>query len=86
MCKFNDNNSDMKKFSVLLFAVAAVSLASCDYQKNNVIEQKDVRQGDEWVYGVSPDSAARQLKNKYTANPELEKKANEIREKLAKGA
>lgn len=77
----------MKKFSVLLFAVATVSLASCDYQKNNVIEQNDLRQGDEWVYGVSPDSAARQLKNKYTANPELEKRTNAIREKLsAKGA
>ncbi|WP_435357470.1 hypothetical protein [Emticicia sp. SJ17W-69] len=77
----------MKKFSVLLFAVAAVSLASCDYQKNNVIEQKDVRKGDEWVYGVSPDSAARQLKNKYTANPDLENRTNAIREKLSgKGA
>jgi hypothetical protein len=73
----------MKKFSVLLFAVVAVSLASCNYQKNNVIEQKDVRQGDEWVYGVSPDSAARQLKNKYTANPDLENRTNAIREKLA---
>jgi len=72
----------MRKLSVLLFAVVAVSLASCNYQKNNVIEQKDVRQGDEWVYGVSPDSAARQLKNKYTANPELEKRASAIREKL----
>jgi hypothetical protein len=77
----------MKKFSVLLFAVAAVSLTSCDYQKNNVIEQKDVRKGDTWVYGVSPDSAARQLKNKYTANPDLEKRTNAIREKLSsKGA
>jgi hypothetical protein len=74
----------MKKFSVLLFAVAAVLLASCDYQRTNVIEQKDVRQGDEWVYGVSPDSAARQLKNKYTANPDLEKRTNAIREKLSK--
>ncbi len=72
----------MRKLSVLLFALAAVSLASCSYQKNNVIEQKDVRNGDEWVYGVSPDSAARQLKNKYTANPDLEKRTNEIREKL----
>ena len=72
----------MKKFSVLLFAVAAFSLTSCDYQKNNVIEQKDVRQGDEWVYGVSPDSSARQLKNKYTANPELEKRTKAIQEKM----
>ena len=74
----------MKKFSVLLFAVAAVSLTSCDYQKYNHIEQKDVRAGDEWVYGVSPDSAARQLKNKYTAKPELEARVNAIREKLSK--
>lgn len=74
----------MKKFSVLLFAVAAVSLTSCDYQKTNVIEQNDVRQGDEWVYGVSPDSAARQLKNKYTAKPDLENRTNAIREKFAK--
>ncbi len=72
----------MRKLSVLLFAVAAVSLASCDYQKTNVIEQKDLREGDEWVYGVSPDSAARQLKNKYTAKPELEKRTNAIREKM----
>ena len=74
----------MKKFSVLLFAVAAVSLTSCDYQKTNVIEQNDVRQGDEWVYGVSPDSAARQLKNKYTSKPDLENRTNAIREKFAK--
>lgn len=72
----------MRKLSVLLFAVVAVSLASCKYQKNNSIEQHDARKGDEWVYGVSPDSAARQLKNKYTANPDLEKRANDIREKL----
>jgi hypothetical protein len=72
----------MRKLSVLAFAVVAVSLASCDYQKTNTIEQKDVRKGDEWVYGVSPDSAARQLKNKYTANPDLEARANKIREIL----
>ncbi len=72
----------MRKLSVLAFAVVAVSLTSCKYQKSNVIEQNDVRKGDEWVYGVSPDSAARQLKNKYTAKPELEAEANKIREKL----
>ncbi|MFD2523442.1 hypothetical protein [Emticicia soli] len=72
----------MRKLRVLLVAVVAVSLASCNYQKTNRIEQKDVRKGDQWVYGVSPDSAARQLKNKYTANPDLEVKANKIREIL----
>lgn len=72
----------MKKISVLLFAVVATSLASCNYQKNNVIEQKDVNSGSEWVYGVHPDSSARQLKNKYTAKPENEARAAAIREKL----
>lgn len=74
----------MKKFGVLLFAVAAVALTSCQYQVSNKIEQKDVNAGNEWVYGVHPDSSARQLKNKYTANPDLEVKANALREKLAK--
>lgn len=72
----------MKKISVLLFVAATAILSSCDYQKQNRIEQKDVRENDEYVYGVSPDSAARQLNNKYTAKPELEARANAIREKL----
>jgi hypothetical protein len=37
------------------------------------------------VYGVHPDSAAVQSKLKYDAKPELEVKANAIREKLFKG-
>lgn len=74
----------MKKFGVLLFAVAAVALTSCQYQVSNRIEQKDVNAGKEWVYGVHPDSAARQLKNKYAANPDLEVKANALREKVVK--
>lgn len=67
------------KISALLLAV---SLASCKYQKNNTIDQTDVRSGDEYVYGVHPDSAARQTKIKYTAKPELEQRTNAIREKL----
>ncbi|WP_428656640.1 hypothetical protein [Runella sp.] len=67
------------KISALLLAV---SLASCKYQKNNTIAQTDVRAGDEYVYGVHPDSAARQTKIKYTAKPELEQRTNAIREKL----
>lgn len=67
------------KISALLLAV---SLASCKYQKNNTIDQHDVRAGDEYVYGVHPDSAARQTKIKYTAKPELEQRTNAIREKL----
>jgi hypothetical protein len=37
------------------------------------------------VYGVHPDSAAAQSKLTYDAKPELEVKANAIREKLFKG-
>lgn len=67
------------KISALLLVV---SLASCKYQKNNTIDQTDVRAGDEYVYGVHPDSAARQTKIKYTAKPELELRTNSIREKM----
>ncbi|MBP6385444.1 MAG: hypothetical protein KA313_01915 [Pseudarcicella sp.] len=63
----------------------ALLLASCDYQKNNNIKQKDVNEGDVYVYGVHPDSAAVQTKNKYTAKPENEIRANKIREKLFSG-
>lgn len=67
----------------IFFAVACtLLLASCDYQANNQIKQKDLAEGDEYVYGVHPDSSARQLKNKYTAKPENEIRAGKIREKL----
>ena len=74
------------KLSNLLSLVAILAVAtSCNYQKNNTIKQKDVRKGDEYVYGVHPDSAAVQSQLKYDAKPELEVKANAIREKLFKG-
>ena len=74
------------KLTNLLSLVAVLAVAtSCDYQKNNTIKQKDVRKGDEYVYGVHPDSAAVQSQLKYDAKPELEVKANAIREKLFKG-
>ena len=74
------------KLTNLLSIVAILAVAtSCDYQKNNTIKQKDVRKGDEYVYGVHPDSAAVQSQLKYDAKPELEVKANAIREKLFKG-
>ncbi len=69
------------KISMLM---AIISLASCKYQKNNRIEQADVREGDTYVYGVHPDSAARQTKLTYTARPELAEEAAKIREKLSK--
>lgn len=70
----------MKKNIVFIFSILALS--SCSYQKNNRIEQDDVNAGDEYVYGVHPDSMARQLKVTYTAKPELEARTAAIREKL----
>lgn len=65
-----------------LLVVAVLSLASCDYQKYNTIRQADVHRGDEYIYGVHPDSAAIQSKYKYTPRPELEERTQKIREKL----
>ncbi|NBA86967.1 hypothetical protein GVN16_14435 [Emticicia sp. CRIBPO] len=73
----------MKKNNIIiLLTLVTLGLASCSYQNNNKIEQKDVKAGSEWVYGVHPDSTARQLKVQYTPNPELEKRTNAIRQKL----
>lgn len=69
-------------FTLALVCASALALTACDYQKNNTIGQKDYRAGDEYVYGVHPDSAARQTKNKYTEKPENEARAAKIREKL----
>ncbi|GAB4026157.1 hypothetical protein [Spirosoma koreense] len=74
-----------------LLAVAVVSLASCDYQKYNTIRQADYRAddynpnyraGDPEVYGAGKDSVAVQTKYKYTPNPQLDAKAEQIRKKL----
>jgi uncharacterized lipoprotein len=70
-----------RKFSFIL-ALSVVALASCDYQKNNTINQDDLRAKDLYVYGAHPDSMARQMKNKYTATPENEARAAKIKEKL----
>lgn len=72
----------MKLVKTLAFVAIALSIVSCDYQKNNTIKQKDFRDGDSYVYGVHPDSAAAQSKNTYEPKLELGAKANEIREKL----
>jgi hypothetical protein len=71
--------------------IVAGLLASCDYQKQNKalkedksIEQIDLREGDEVVYGVHPDSAARQTKLKYASKPGYDERAQKIREKFAK--
>jgi hypothetical protein len=77
--------------SIGLLAVAALSLASCDYQKYNSIRQKDYRAddyradyraGDPEVYGAGRDSAAVQTKYKYTPNPDLDARTQKIRERL----
>jgi len=65
-----------------LSLASALVLTSCEYQKYNNAAQKDYRAGDEYVYGVHPDSAAVQTKNKYTEKPENEARAQKIREKL----
>jgi hypothetical protein len=72
----------MNRKNILTIAAIALLATACNYQKNNTIKQRDVSEGDQYVYGVHPDSAARQTKNKYAAKPAYEVKANEIREKL----
>ena len=73
----------MSSRNILVFVVITALLSSCDYQKQNKIEQKDLREGDELVYGVHPDSAARQTKLKYADKPENTERAEKIRAKLA---
>jgi hypothetical protein len=72
----------MNRKNILAIAVIALFATACDYQKNNNIKQVDLNENDQYVYGVHPDSAARQTKNKYAAKPAYEVKANKIREKL----
>jgi hypothetical protein len=72
----------MNRKNILTIAAVALLATACDYQKNNKIKQTDLNENDEYVYGVHPDSAARQTKNKYAAKPENEVRANKIREKL----
>lgn len=71
------------KFRKIAALVAGVALlSSCEYQKYNKAEQLDVRAESEWVYGVHPDSSARQLANKYEENPDIEKRVNTIRDNM----
>ena len=77
--------SPMNFKKIAAFLGGMVLLTSCEYQKYNHAEQIDVRANSEYIYGVSPDSAARQLSNKYEERPELELRANAIREKMFSG-
>lgn len=71
----------MKKSVGFLAIVATVLMTACSYQKNNRIGQKDVNEGNAYVYG-HPDSTARQRKVQYTPNSENEVRAMEIQEIL----
>jgi len=79
------NDKEMKFNKIVAFVAGLALLSSCDYQKYNHIEQKDLNTGNELVYGVSPDSLPRQMSLKYEAKPELETRVNAIREKLYGG-
>jgi hypothetical protein len=68
--------------NILAVALVAVAAVSCDYQKQNKIEQVDLREGDKVVYGVHPDSAAAQTKNVYPSKPEYNERTQKIREKM----
>ncbi len=68
----------MKKSSLWIIG-AAIALTSCTYQKNNRIEQDDVREGNKRIYGESLDAPARQLEVQYESDPTLAKRAEDIR-------
>ena len=48
----------MKLEKLLPIIALAFMATACDYQKNNTIKQKDLNEGEVYVYGVHPDSAA----------------------------
>jgi hypothetical protein len=76
----------MKFNKIVAFVACLALLSSCDYQKYNHKEQKDLNAGNQTVYGVSPDSLPRQMSYKYEAKPELDARVNDIRAKLYGGA
>lgn len=82
--KFEIRKTMNKKYLLGIFLMATTLLA-CDYQKYNSSNQKDVVAGNKYVYGVSPDSAAKQLKNKYAEKMENEERVTKIREKMFSG-
>ncbi|WP_031528502.1 hypothetical protein [Dyadobacter crusticola] len=75
----------MKLYRIVAFVACAALLTSCEYQKYNHIEQKDLNTGNEYVYGVSPDSLPRQMSYKYDPQPKLDTRVNNIRAKLYGG-
>ena len=65
-----------------LVIVATLLVTSCTYQNNNTIDQKDLNAGSEYVYGLGPDSMARQRKVQYEPVSENEVRAMEIQDVL----
>ena len=72
----------MKKLGFLFLMAGVVALSSCDYQKNNRIDQDDVHEGNERIYGDGPDAPARQRAQQYEASPEDAARPAAIYEKL----
>ncbi|UBM58136.1 hypothetical protein LAG90_15120 [Marinilongibacter aquaticus] len=72
----------MKKIGLLFLLSGIVGLSSCQYQRNNRIEQDDFNKGNERVYGDGPDAPARQLAKQYEASEEDAARPTAIKEKL----
>ncbi|MDJ1468653.1 hypothetical protein QNI19_26075 [Cytophagaceae bacterium DM2B3-1] len=76
---------DLKVFvGVLVFLFMAFRATQCG-SLYNTIQQKDPNAESDYVYGTI-DGPAKQLSNKYEADPEQDKKATQIREKFFGGA
>ncbi len=72
---------DLKVFvGVIVFLFMAFRATQCG-SPYNTINQADPHGGSDYVYG-NVDGPPKQLSNKYEADPEQDKKANEIREKF----
>lgn len=72
----------MKIRNIALLLTGAAFLSSCEYQKYNKMETPDPGKNSTWVYGVHPDSAARQLAQTYEPNPDMDLRVNAIFNKL----
>ncbi len=75
----------MKKIALFLTVGSLFVLSSCKYQNGNRIIQADLNEGNQYIYGVHPDSSAAQLKNKYAADAKSEARALTIRQKMGYG-
>ncbi len=72
----------MKIRNIALLLTGAAFLSSCQYQKYNKKDSPDPGAKSTWVYGVHPDSSARQLAQTYEPNPDMDFRVNAIFNKL----